>query len=225
MPKPSRQLRQIDIDALEPMEGKVPYVYDDAVAPTRPYKRGERIRGNLTAGVGHLLSKGPIVFPEANQWIGKTIPESQIEAWLDADNDVAENAVIRLVKVVLNSNQFAALVFFVFNVGVGAFENSTLLRKLNTGDYDAVPDEMRKWTKTTIDGVKVNSPGLVNRRSQEITYWNAPAHNNPPKPLPRPTGKPSGTQIGEKAPTGLAALFAALLGLLAILFNRKPKAA
>jgi len=222
MPKPSRQLRPQDIDALEVMEGKILYVYDDAVWPTRMWKRGERIRGNLTAGVGHLLSnpKTKAIYPEAEKWIGKAIPESQVEAWLDADNDASENRVGRLVKVPLNDNQFATMTFFDFNVGGAAFEASTLLRKLNAGQYDAVPGELRKWVNTTIDGKKVRSDGLIKRRSEEIAYWMA-APSKAPVPIPRPAGLPTGTQVGEKEPTGLAALLNLLLNLVGAIFKRR----
>ena len=49
------------------------------------------------------------------------------------------------VGVNLNQNQIDALGSFIFNVGSTAFQNSTLLAKLNGGDFDSVPDEMKKW--------------------------------------------------------------------------------
>ena len=58
------------------------------------------------------------------------------------DADIAERAVNQRVQVVLTQYQFDALVSFVFNIGVGAFGGSTLLRRLNGGEYDAVPAEL-----------------------------------------------------------------------------------
>jgi lysozyme len=178
-------------------EGRVTFVYDDAISPPKKYIKGTRVKGNLTAGIGHLLSRGNSIFPEANAWIGKTIPASVIDHWLDVDLDEAEKAVHDLVKVPLNDNQRGTLFSFAFNVGVGGFAKSTLLKKLNAANYNAVPTELQKWTKTRINGVMVTSAGLVRRRSVEAAYWLGgkkmaitPANDN----------KPAGTEIGELGP-------------------------
>jgi len=71
------------------------------------------------------------------------------------------------VKVPLTDNQFAALVSFIYNVGVSAFKRSTLLKKLNRGDYDSVPVELMKWTRS---GDKYPK-GLKNRRAAEAGLW------------------------------------------------------
>lgn len=189
--QPVRELNDQDMKSLEILEGKILYVYDDAVWPTRMYRLGERVQGNLTAGVGHLLSKA-----EIQAWTGKTIPDDDIRKWLDGDTDIAENFINDNVKVALNDNQHAALVKWVFNVGVGAAGSSTLLRKLNKGDYNVVPTELARWNKTTINGKKVVSNGLVKRRAHEIEQWLA-ANDNTPVPAPRPEGMPTGTQVAE----------------------------
>ncbi len=79
----------------------------------------------------------------------------------------AEDAVTDLVKVPLSDNQFSALVAFVFNIGVGHFAKSTLLRELNAGQYDSVPGQLALWNH--INGV-VNV-GLTRRRAAEIALW------------------------------------------------------
>ncbi len=186
---PTRELRPKDIDALEVMEGKVPYVYDDSKYPTVMYKKGQKVGGTLTAGVGHTGS-------DLIQWIGKVIPEKQIDEWLDADNDIAENFVNNMVKVALNNNQFATMVFWVFNVGVGAAAGSTLLKKLNKGDYDSVPAQLKRWNKTRVNGKMIESNGLIKRRSDEISYWLADS-SHIPVPVKRPADKPTGTQVAE----------------------------
>lgn len=68
-----------------------------------------------------------------------------------------------LVKVPLNENQYNALVSFIYNLGIGNFAQSTLLKKLNKKDYDGAADELLRWTKA--NGVELQ--GLVNRRKQE----------------------------------------------------------
>jgi lysozyme len=75
------------------------------------------------------------------------------------------------VKVPLDQDQFDALVDFCFNAGIGAFYGSTLLKLLNQGNYDAIPEELKKWNKCHIDGVLTVVQGLVNRRNNEILLW------------------------------------------------------
>lgn len=79
--------------------------------------------------------------------------------------DVAkfERAVTGLVKVPLTKGQFDALVLFAYNVGSKALETSTLLRKLNAGDYDGAALEFRRWNKN--DGKVMR--GLTRRRAAE----------------------------------------------------------
>ena len=67
------------------------------------------------------------------------------------------------VTVPLNQNQFNALVSFVYNLGVYALKKSTLLKKLNAGDYDGASREFLKWTHA--GGREL--PGLVTRRGLE----------------------------------------------------------
>ena len=73
------------------------------------------------------------------------------------------DGVDRLVRVPLTDNQFAALVSFAYNVGLGALAGSTLLRKLNAGDYQGAADQLPRWKK---GGGRV-LPGLVRRRAAE----------------------------------------------------------
>ena len=98
---------------------------------------------------------------------GLRITQDVADGALENDLNEIAAAVERLVKVDLNDNQFGALVSFTFNVGVGAFSKSTLLKKLNAGNYDAVPGELARWNKN--DG-KVMA-GLTNRRAAEAGLW------------------------------------------------------
>ncbi|MFT0892755.1 lysozyme [Pseudochelatococcus sp. G4_1912] len=114
--------------------------------------------GIWTIGYGHT---GPDVK------LGMQITQAQADKLLMDDLARFELAVDRLVKVPLTDNQFGALVSFAFNVGVHAFQQSTLLRKLNKGGYSAVPAELSRWNKV---GSKVLD-GLVNRRAAEADLW------------------------------------------------------
>ncbi len=71
------------------------------------------------------------------------------------------------VKVKLTAHQHAALTSFAYNVGLGAFRGSTLLRRLNKGDYRAVPAELMRWTK----GGGRTLAGLVTRRRAETKLF------------------------------------------------------
>ncbi len=77
------------------------------------------------------------------------------------END--EKAVGLLVKVPLSENEEAALISFCYNVGVGDFKTSTLLKLLNKGDKVGASNEFKKWKY--VKG-KI-SKGLVNRRAAE----------------------------------------------------------
>ncbi|BAE52790.1 lysozyme [Paramagnetospirillum magneticum] len=116
----------------------------------------------LTVGYGHT---GPDVMD------GMTIDEARADELLAADLAHAGDAVTKAVTVDLNDNQYAALCDFVFNLGAGAFQGSTLLKKLNAGDYAGASDEFPKWDKATVDGVKKALPGLTKRRAAERTLF------------------------------------------------------
>lgn len=124
---------------------------------TRAYRDVANI---LTIGYGHTSAAGA---PDVRE--GMTISESQAEQILQSDLRKFEDRVSRLVKVPLSDNQFAALVSFEFNTG--ALHKSTLLRKLNKGDYNSVPVELMKWVNAGGKRVK----GLVNRRAAEAGLW------------------------------------------------------
>ena len=84
---------------------------------------------------------------------GLKITEAQAEAALEHDLGEAEDILRQLVKVPLTDGQRAALTSFVFNIGEGQFAGSTLLRKLNAGDHDVVPDQLARWVYN--DGKKM----------------------------------------------------------------------
>lgn len=114
--------------------------------------------GVLTIGYGHT---GPDV------QINQIITEEQANTLLARDIERFEQAVEKTVATPLNDNQFGALVSFAFNVGEAAFRKSTLVKKLNNGDYNAVPSELARWVNA--DGQRLQ--GLVNRRAAEAGLW------------------------------------------------------
>jgi GH24 family phage-related lysozyme (muramidase) len=98
---------------------------------------------------------------------GMRITESQAEALLRRDLERFEKAVDRLVKVSLNDNQFSALVSFTYNVGERALSNSTLLKLLNRGNYQAAANEFLRWNRA---GGRVLN-GLTRRRQAERSLF------------------------------------------------------
>lgn len=78
-----------------------------------------------------------------------------------------EAYVLSAVKVTLNPNQQTALTYFCYNVGP-ACKTSTAFKKLNAGDYVGGCIAMSMWDKVTINGRKVVSKGLQNRRAAEV---------------------------------------------------------
>lgn len=75
--------------------------------------------------------------------------------------------VLKLSRVPLTDGQFGALASFVYNLGSGRLQASTLLRKLNRGDYDGAALEFRKWCFAG----KKKLPGLVLRRNAEMQLF------------------------------------------------------
>jgi len=95
---------------------------------------------------------------------GDRIDTSTAEKYLKEDIEEAERGIEKLVKVKLNDNQFSALVSFVFNLGIGNLQKSTLLRVINISPNSAnVGFQLKKWVYS--DGQVL--PGLVRRRAEE----------------------------------------------------------
>lgn len=147
-------------------EGLVLNLYDDPA-------------GHCTIGIGHLVHRGNCNGSEPEQFRrGLTKQEAYDLFAQDAARFVA--AVNRLVRVSLTQNQFDALVSFTYNLGEGALEESTLLRKVNAGDYAGAAAEFGKWVKA--DGKLL--PGLVRRRKDEAELFLTPDDDTPDQEAP-----------------------------------------
>lgn len=96
--------------------------------------------------------------------MGDTITVPKAIERLYRDTEKAESAIGRCVKVPLAQHEFDAFTSFAFNVGSEAFCSSTLVKKLNAGDYSGACAELKRWVY--VDGRKVQ--GLVNRREAEF---------------------------------------------------------
>ena len=107
-----------------------------------------------TIGFGHT----------AGVRLGDTVTVEQALTLLRGDVREAERGVLSCVKVPLSQGELDAYVSLAFNIGTGAFCGSTLVRKLNAGDYRGACEEIKRWH---FSGGK-SVPGLENRRQAEF---------------------------------------------------------
>jgi lysozyme len=127
---------------------------------------------NATIGVGHLIHMGPISGHEPPEFRHGITRKRALEL-LMSDAGKAAGSVRRLIKVPLNQHQLDALVSFTFNCGEGSLAASTLRKRLNRGEYKAVPQELQKWV---LSGGK-RLPGLVRRRKAEGALFSQGKYN------------------------------------------------
>ncbi|WP_336821543.1 lysozyme, partial [Cedecea sp. VD20] len=99
----------------------------------------------------------------------KTYSQAECKAILDKDLQPFARSVERSVKVPTNEYQKAALISFSYNVGVTAFERSSVLKNLNAGNYTAACDGLRAWIWAGGKQWK----GLMSRREveREVCMW------------------------------------------------------
>ena len=116
-------------------------------------------------GVGvWTIGYGTTVYPNGVKVKrGDTCTKAQAVSFFQHDLRRFEAAVNQTVKVVVNQNQFDALVSLTYNIGETAFKKSTLLAKLNKGDFTGAVEQFKVWN---IGGGKVLK-GLVRRRAAE----------------------------------------------------------
>lgn len=143
-------------------------------------KNSEGFRGNAypdpaTGAKPYTIGYGTTVYPSGMPVkLGDRVTQEQADAYLRNDVKKFESAVSNAVKVKLTQGQFDAMVSIVYNVGPGSKNKSgiiqlkdgspsTLLRKLNSGDYSGAADEFMKWVSP---GSSVEK-GLRTRRAAE----------------------------------------------------------
>lgn len=123
----------------------------------------------LTIGWGHTASPKGRPFDKNTTW-----PQDVCDDVFYEDMMTYERAVKSCVTVRLEPWQFDALVSFTYNCGGGALKKSTLLKKLNAGDFKGAAVEFQRWNKA---GGKVMA-GLTRRRASEsLLFQNIPDVN------------------------------------------------
>ena len=123
----------------------------------RPYRCPA---GLFTVGVGHLIGDGKSLPPEWN----RTFSKEEIDGLLKRDLQRFERGILKMLpNVPLRQGEFDCLVSFSFNLGLGAFQASTLRQALLRGDKKAAMESLVKYCKA---GGKILK-GLQTRRLDE----------------------------------------------------------
>ena len=127
------------------------------------YKAYKDVIGLDTIGVGHLIKSNE------KDLLIKTLTEQEVDDLLRKDLKVCDTCIVNNVKVPLLQTQFDALASFIFNLGIGAFGKSTLLKKVNLkAPKEEISVEFKKWNKAGGKEVK----GLTLRREAEANLFN-----------------------------------------------------
>ncbi|EKN6317550.1 lysozyme [Yersinia enterocolitica] len=118
-------------------------------------------RGIPTVGVGHtgVVDGKPVA-------VGMVISKDKSSELLRSDLKWTEEAIATNVKAPLTQNQYDALCSLIFNIGANAFASSTVLKRLNAGDYKGAADAFLMWKKAGNDPDR-----LLPRRQRERTLF------------------------------------------------------
>lgn len=192
------------LDAIKGFEGLRLAAYPDPATGGEPW----------TIGYGRAHGVQP----------GDTITREQAEEFLQADLADCDDAINACVNVPLTDGQRWALRSFTLNLGAGALKDSTLLRFLNAGDYQAAADQFPRW----IFANKKPMPGLISRRTAERSMFLEGLEGSPAThaPIPPETAPQPQPEAAMPIPAILAALLPSLIEAipkLAAIF--KPKTA
>ncbi len=118
--------------------------------------------GVWTIGYGHTAMAGEPVVKS-----GLLVSEAEASEILRRDVEMFSRGVRKALTRAVSDQQFSALVSFAFNVGLGAFAGSSVLRAVNAGEFEAVPRRLSLWSKA---GGRT-LPGLVRRRAAEAALF------------------------------------------------------
>ena len=122
--------------------------------------------GVWTIGYGHTHGVKP----------GDVCSAEMANDWLEAEVDECWHAIDHGIAVTLAQHEMDALTSLAYNIGVGAFLTSTLLRRLNSGDFGSAAEEFPRWCR---DNGRI-VPGLVKRRAAERQMFTDADYSNTP---------------------------------------------
>ena len=158
----------LDIPALEPDECRAPRLTDRGIKlikisegyKSEPYLCSARV---WTIGFGTTLDS---FFNPVTSDHPKINVDTAVELF-ERDIKIFSAGVLSCVKVPINDNQFSALTSLAYNIGLTSFRSSTVLRKLNRGNYDGCAGNFWQWRRAN----GVISKGLVTRRKLEADLF------------------------------------------------------
>jgi lysozyme len=149
------KLEQRHIDFIKKHEGLRLKAYPDPGTGGDPW----------TIGYGHTSRAGP---PAVKP--GMKITRGEADRIFKRDIEMFSAGVLAAIKVPVNANQFGACTSLAYNIGIGGFRRSSVLRELNAGNYDRAAGKFGLWIKA---GGRVMR-GLVNRRAAEAAMFLEP---------------------------------------------------
>lgn len=166
--------------------------------------------GIVTIGYGTTAAAGVGISPK----LGDKITEAQATDYLKRAVDKFAAQILPKITRTPTGNQFGAMVSLAYNIGPGAFNKSTVLRRFNDGDTQGAADAFLMWNKA---GGKVLA-GLTRRRKAERELFLTP--DSAAKLTPTPDHVKETPKIEHVAPVVLpkpsfwAQLIAAILAIL-----------
>lgn len=139
----------IEEDLMAIAKSTLDYITKEEGSRNKAYKDS---KGLWTIGVGHLIKSNE------QHLITATLTNEQVEELLRNDLKWCSEAVESSIKVPLTQKQFDALYSLCFNIGETAFKKSTVVKRLNAGDYKGAADAIEMWNKPAV---------LIPRRKRE----------------------------------------------------------
>lgn len=159
------QISQNGLNLIKSFEAFEPTMYLDSA-------------GKPTIGYGTLITDSNIHLLDAE--ISEAYATQLLMEHVKDDARTINNAL----KVPINQNQADALFSFVYNLGRGAFLSSTLLKRINRNDsIESIKNEFLRWKYVTVNGVKKELRGLLNRRKDEAALYASEMLPSKKKPL------------------------------------------
>ena len=147
----------------------------------RAVKDGRDKKGNQLYSIGY----GHQIQPNEAYLLTSTISDDVVLQLFEKDVNSLINQINKVVKVPLDKNQQLALLSLIYNIGINAFKDSSLLVELNKGNYTGAELKFADWKFS--EGKVLN--GLVNRRARERQLFSIGIVN--PSPLSTKTETPT----------------------------------
>lgn len=137
-------IQKLTLDLVKFFEGFYSKTYNDGF-------------GNITIGYGFTKHTLPGL-----KW-GDTISQSESDEYLYKVLKKREQFIYENIKVPITQEQFDALISWIYNIGRSAAKRSTLIKKINNGEYESAAKEFLRWNHVRGRQVK----GLTIRRTKE----------------------------------------------------------